>query len=110
MRVLSNRNSTETDTRQAALVTQNGLYEFNVFPQGLKNAPPTFQRIMNIVWRKADGDFALVYLDDILRSLSKSWEEHMSDRGRRAMNPLESQLSSQILIESMDYFTESFEN
>ena len=60
-----------------AFITPFGLYEFNVMPFGLHNAPATFQRLMNHVlhgWEK----FAGVYLDDVV-VFSQSWEEHLQE-------------------------------
>ncbi|CAF4807531.1 unnamed protein product, partial [Rotaria socialis] len=37
------------DRFKTAFITPFGLYEWNVLPQGLRNAPPSFQRIMNKV-------------------------------------------------------------
>ncbi|PIK48240.1 hypothetical protein BSL78_14884 [Apostichopus japonicus] len=53
-----------------------GFYEFNRMPQGICNAPATFQRLME----KCMGDMAftdvLVYLDDLL-VFSRTLEEHV---------------------------------
>ncbi|KII72736.1 Transposon Tf2-9 polyprotein [Thelohanellus kitauei] len=53
-----------------------GLYEFNVLPFGLCNAPSSFHRLMDSVLTPLKCCFA--YLDDIL-IFSKSWTEHIQD-------------------------------
>ncbi|CAM2719601.1 unnamed protein product [Rotaria socialis] len=63
------------DRFKAAFITPFGLYEWNVLPQGLRNAPPSFQRIMNKVLSSCI-DFSLVYLDDII-IFSRTYREHL---------------------------------
>jgi Reverse transcriptase (RNA-dependent DNA polymerase)/RNase H-like domain found in reverse transcriptase/Integrase zinc binding domain/Chromo (CHRromatin Organisation MOdifier) domain/Integrase core domain len=64
-----------TDIHKTAFKTPFGLYEWVVMPQGLCNAPATFQRYMNFVLRKYIGRFCAVYIDDIA-IWSNSIEEH----------------------------------
>ena len=49
-----------------AFTFPGGLYEFNVMPFGLCNAPATFQRLMDVVLGPLKNDIALVFVDDIL--------------------------------------------
>ncbi|XP_026022288.1 uncharacterized protein LOC113021785 [Astatotilapia calliptera] len=52
--------------RAAAFCTRTGLFEWNVMPFGLCNAPATFQRLMDRVLAGMQWETCLVYLDDII--------------------------------------------
>lgn len=64
---------------KSAFITPFGLYQFRVMPFGMKNAPATFQRMIDEL---LDGlqDFACAYLDDIA-IYSQTWEEHLRHLG-----------------------------
>jgi hypothetical protein len=66
----------ENDKEKTAFTCSMGLYEFNVMPFGLKNAPATFQRLMNNILYDYIGDFVEVYIDDIMIH-SKNFEDHI---------------------------------
>lgn len=66
----------EEDKKKTAFVTPHGLYEFNRMPFGLKNAPATFQRLMNEILRDHINRTCVVYLDDIL-IFSTTLQEHV---------------------------------
>lgn len=57
-----------------AFITSSGLYSYTVLPFGLRNAPATFQRLMNCV--VADLEGCAVYLDDVV-IYSDTWDEHL---------------------------------
>jgi hypothetical protein len=61
---------------KTAFSTETGHYEFLRMPFGLKNSPPTFQRIMNNILRGLQNEICLVYLDDIV-VYSTSLDEHI---------------------------------
>ncbi|CAF1598482.1 unnamed protein product [Rotaria magnacalcarata] len=65
----------EEDRHKTAFITPEGHYEWNVLAQGLKNSPPSFQRIMADILSPC-RQFALVYIDDIV-AYSRSFEEHL---------------------------------
>ena len=64
----------ESDVLKTAFRTPFGAFAWKVMGMGLANAAPTFQRMMDSIFR--DLDFVSVYLDDILIA-SRSAEEHL---------------------------------
>ncbi len=63
------------DCCKTAFITEQGLFEFDVMPFGLKNAPATFQRAMQNVLAGCQ-DFCRIHVDDII-IYSKTFEEHL---------------------------------
>ncbi len=72
--ILPDRDGGKRQTK-TAFVCPLGFWEWNRMPQGITNAPSTFQRLME----KCMGDMhlreVLVFLDDLI-VFSKSLEEH----------------------------------
>lgn len=56
----------EDSRKYTAFRTPRGLMEFVVMPFGLKNAPATFQRLMEAILGNLHWNGVLIYLDDIL--------------------------------------------
>ena len=65
----------EGSKEKTAFACHRGLFQFNVMPFGLSNAPAVFQELMNIVLQGCE-EFAMAYLDDVL-IFSKNPEEHL---------------------------------
>lgn len=63
---------------KTAFSVENGHYEFIRMPFGLKNAPATFQRVMDNVLKHLQNKICLVYMDDII-VFSTSLQEHISN-------------------------------
>ncbi|GFW77463.1 hypothetical protein TNCV_2498561 [Trichonephila clavipes] len=68
-------NVNPADRGKTAFVCPFGTYRFKRMPFGLKNAPATFQRLMDIFRR---GLSVLAYLDDII-IMSLTFEQHLAD-------------------------------
>lgn len=61
---------------KTAFSTDNGHYEFLRMPFGLKNAPATFQRMINEVLKDYINKICLVYMDDVI-VFSTTLDEHI---------------------------------
>ncbi|EFA13080.1 Retrovirus-related Pol polyprotein from transposon 17.6-like Protein [Tribolium castaneum] len=70
-------NIRECDKEYTAFTTPGqGLYEFNVLPFGLCNAPATFQNLADVVFQGMNWVDVSIYLDNIIL-FSHSYEEHL---------------------------------
>ena len=67
----------EHDRTKTAFSTKEGHWEYRRLPFGLKTAPATFQRMMNVVLSGLTGSRCFVFLDDIV-IYAKSLLEHDS--------------------------------
>jgi len=65
------------DISKTAFSVENGLYEFVRMPFGLKNAPSTFQRVMDNILLGIQNERCLVYMDDII-VYSPTIHEHIT--------------------------------
>ncbi|CAK9832809.1 Retrovirus-related Pol polyprotein from transposon 297 [Anthophora retusa] len=79
----------DQDAPKTAFSTPYGHYQFNRMPFGLRNAPSTFQRLMDSVLSGLQGNEMFVYLDDIVIYASSMTEHNikfrkLADRLRRA--------------------------
>ncbi|XP_078250227.1 uncharacterized protein LOC144589461 [Pogona vitticeps] len=63
------------DQEKTAFCSPFGLYEFQVLSFGLRNAPATFQRLMDQTLAGL-SDFTVAYIDDI-GIFSNTWEDHL---------------------------------
>ncbi|UYV68342.1 K02A2.6-like [Cordylochernes scorpioides] len=67
---------TKKDREKTAFITPDGLYEFQVMPFGLCNAPATFERMIDSVLGSLKWNMCLCYLDDIV-VYAPTFEEHI---------------------------------
>ena len=61
--------------QKTAFSVDNGHYEYLRMAFGLRNAPCTFQRVMDNIFREYLNRFCFVYMDDVI-CFSKSLDEH----------------------------------
>ncbi|XP_062610561.1 uncharacterized protein LOC134272333, partial [Saccostrea cucullata] len=66
---------TERAKEISAFVTPKGFYQYKVMPFGLKNAPATFQRMINHLL--SDVDASEAYIDDVI-VYSNTFQKHLS--------------------------------
>ena len=56
----------EPDEEHKSFITDRGLYCYKVMPFGLKNAGPTYQRLVNGMFKDLIGKSMEVYMDDMI--------------------------------------------
>ena len=56
----------EEDIPKTAFITKYGLYEFTTMSMGLKNAPVTYQGLMELALAGLNWVTSLIYLDDVI--------------------------------------------
>lgn len=76
----------ESDKHKTGFVCPLGFFEFNRMPQGIANAPSTFQRLMERCMGELNLKQALVFIDDLI-VFSPTLEEH-EDRLLNVLNRL----------------------
>lgn len=89
------------DVHKTAFSTHTGHFEFTRMPFGLKNAPASFQRMMNEVLHDFINIICIVYLDDIL-VFSTSLQEHI-DSLRKIFMRL-SKFNLKVQIDKCNFF------
>lgn len=96
----------EENRKKTAFSTPLGHYKFVRIPFGLKNAPATFQRLINSVLRKYINKICVVYLDDIL-IFSGTIQEH-KDSIHKIFNALRKH-NLKIQVDKCSFFSKSTE-
>ena len=66
----------QKNKQKTAFTCHEGLFEFNVMPFGLANAPATFQHLMKVILNGIEWDGVLAYLDDII-VYARTFDEHL---------------------------------
>ena len=66
----------EDDRAKTSFTADNNTFEFLYMPFGLVNAPSTFQRVMNTVFRDILNQNVGIYIDDVI-VYSRDAEEHL---------------------------------
>jgi len=64
------------DVEKTCFVTRKRVFGFKVLPFGLRNAPSTFQRLVDLALAGLTWEVCLVYLDDLI-VFSRTFEDHV---------------------------------
>ena len=64
------------DILKMAFITKYALYEFRTMPFGLKTAPQTYQRLIELALSRLQWTACLIYLDDVI-VYGQTFEEHL---------------------------------
>lgn len=64
------------DKEKTVFICSQGLFEYNVMPFGLRNAPGTFQQLMDKILKNYIGEFVVMYIDNIM-IYSKNFKDHV---------------------------------
>ena len=64
------------DIPKTAFITKYGLYEFKTMPFGLKTAPQTYQRLMELALSGLQWTACLIYLNGVI-VYGKTFKEHL---------------------------------
>lgn len=59
----------DEDVKKTAIDFRNRLCKYSRIPFGLKNAPRTFQRAMDVILALIKGKYAMIYIDDSIMFL-----------------------------------------
>lgn len=94
----------ETDKAKTAFVCPLGFYEFNRMPQGVTNAPSTFQRLMEKCMGELHLREVLVFIDDLI-IFAPTLEEH-ERRLMRVLNKLK-EYGLKLSVEKCKFFQTS---
>ena len=79
------------DREKTAFTTGQGLWQFQVMPFGLCNAPATFERLMETVLREISYEACLIYLDDII-VFGRDFDQHLRNIRRVLLKLREAKL------------------
>lgn len=90
----------ETDKPKTSFVCPLGFYEFNRMPQGVTNAPSTFQRLMERCMGKLHLKEVLVFIDDLI-VFAPTLEEH-EERLMKVLNRLR-EFGSKLSVEKCTF-------
>ena len=66
----------DEDMDKTAFVSHLGTFRYRRMPFGLKNAPATFQRALDIILSGVRWQVCLIYLDDVI-VFSKDYASHL---------------------------------